>query len=73
MLHTQVSEIPTIPTDPSRAVHSRVSYARQEWKNEYFIVKLAYFIFQTQHLLAPINTFLLHIKIAGVCTGRAIK
>lgn len=62
-----------IPTDSSTAVHFRVSYARQKWKNEYFIVALSYFIFQTKHLLAPINTFKLLIKIARLPTGKAIK
>lgn len=42
-------------------------------KNEYFIVVLSYFIFQTKHLLAPINTFKLLIKIVRVHTGKAIK
>lgn len=70
---TQVPEIPAAPTNSSRAVHSRVSYARQKWKNEHFIVVFSYFIFQKKHLLAPINTLLLHIKIAGVRTGKAIK
>lgn len=73
VLHTGKKAISTIPTDSSRAVHSQVSYARQKWKNKYFIVVLSYFIFQSKHLLAPINTLLLNIKIAGVHTGKTIK
>jgi len=57
----------------SRAARFSVSYARQKWKNEYFMVALSYFIFQTKHLLAPINTFRLLIKIASVRLGKAMK
>lgn len=60
-------------THSSRAVRFWVSYARQKWKNEYFIVVLSCFIFRTKHLLAPINTFKLLMKIARVRTGKAIK
>lgn len=73
MCCTRVSEGWAILSASSRAVHFWVSYARQKWKNEYFMGALSYFIFQTMHLLAPINTLKLLIKIARVCTGKAIK